>query len=111
IWATYYGGPGWDYGTSCAVDGAGNVYLTGYTPSTSSISAGGHQNSAGGNQDGFLVKFNSSGVRQWATYYGGPADDYIQSCCLSASGDIYVTGFSSSTFNIATGGVFQNTPS
>jgi hypothetical protein len=39
----------------------------------------------GGNSDAFLVKFNSSGIRQWATYYGGSGEDVGQSCVVDAS--------------------------
>ena len=44
--------------------------------STSGIATtGAHQTTYGGDYDAFLVKFNSSGVRQWGTYYGGTGDD------------------------------------
>jgi hypothetical protein len=55
-----------------AVDGSGNVFLVGYTASTSGISTtGSYQETYGGGGDAFVVKFNSNGVRQWGTYYGG----------------------------------------
>ncbi len=55
-------------GYSCATDASGNVYLAGYTNSTTGIATtGAHQTTIGGSDDAFLVKFNSSGVRQWGT--------------------------------------------
>jgi hypothetical protein len=104
VWATYYGGSIEDKGNSCAVDGSGNVYLTGATISTNNIASGGHQNTFGGNSDAFLVKFNSSGVRQWATYYGGSEYDYGNSCATDNSGNVYLAGATKSTNNIASGG-------
>ena len=61
------------YWSSCATDASGNVYLAGDTNSTTGIATtGAHQTTYGGGYyDAFLVKFNSSGVRQWGTYYGG----------------------------------------
>jgi hypothetical protein len=108
-WATYYGGTGFDQSTPCAVDGSGNVYLAGYTSSTTNIASGGHQNTiGGGGDDAFLVKFNSAGTRQWATYYGGTGGDGSYSCAIDASDNVYLAGFTRSTTNIAAGG-HQNT--
>jgi gliding motility-associated-like protein len=107
-WATYYGGSGVDFGRSCAVDGSGNVYLAGQTASTNNIASGGHQNTFGGGWDAFLVKFNSAGVRQWATYYGGTVNDDGRSCGVDGSGNVYLAGGTTSTNNIASGG-HQNT--
>ncbi|MBX3165405.1 MAG: SBBP repeat-containing protein, partial [Bacteroidetes bacterium] len=110
LWATYYGGSNLDIGLSCATDGSGNVYLAGYTNSTAGIASGGHQNSIGGGTDAYLVKFNSSGVRQWATYYGGSGagSDNGYSCATDGSGNIYLAGYTNSTAGIASGG-HQNT--
>ena len=108
-WCTYYGSTGYDYGYSCVTDVSDNVYLAGYTTSTSGIASGGHQNTfAGGLTDAFLVKFNSSGIRQWATYYGGTGSDEFDYCTADVSGNLYLAGYTSSTSGIATGG-HQNT--
>src|SRR5690606_17519606 len=108
LWGTYYGGSAIDYGSSCASDGTGNVYLSGRTQSASNIASGGHQNTYGGSSDAYLVKFNSDGVRQWATYYGGSDTDYGSSCATDGSGNVYLAGRTKSANNIASGG-HQNT--
>ena len=46
------------------VDSSGNIYVTGYT------SGGLDNNTNSGNTDIFLVKYNSSGVKQWTKQYG-----------------------------------------
>ena len=100
-WATYYGGSEWDYGTSCAIDASGNIYMIGSTSSTSGIAtAGAHETTV---NDGFLVKFNSSGVRQWGTYFGGNG----KHCTTDASGNIYIVGGTDLTLGIATAGAHQ----
>ena len=108
VWATYYGGSDWDQGVGCSTDQNGNVYLTGASSSQANIASGGHQNTLSGYRDAFLVKFNSNGVRQWATYYGGVAFDLGHNCAIDQNKQIYWAGFTGSTFNIASGG-HQNT--
>ncbi|MDA7836719.1 SBBP repeat-containing protein [Salibacteraceae bacterium] len=107
-WGTYYGGTGSDEGYSCATDASGNVYLAGHTSSTTGIATvGSHQNIFGGSDDAFLVKFNSSGVRQWGTYYGGSQTELGHSCATDANGNVYLTGYTSSSDGIATAGAHQ----
>jgi len=112
-WATYYGGAGNESGYGCAVDGSGNVYLTGLSTvdvGTVIATAGSHQSSSGGSYDGFLVKFDASGVRQWGTYYGGSGDEYAYGCAVDGSGNIYFTGHTSSNngTSVATAGSHQS---
>jgi hypothetical protein len=110
-WATYYGGSNYDGAVAVAVDGAGNVYMTGGTTSTNNIStAGSHQFNYGGTADGFLVKFNSAGVRQWATYYGGTMNDGGAGVCTDAIGCVYITGTTESSNAISTPGSHQPNP-
>lgn len=113
-WGTYYGGNDDETGTACATDAQGNVYLTGSTyniPGTVIATTGSHQqNFGGGSLDAYLVKFNSAGVRQWGTYYGGNLYDYGYSCTTDAAGNVFISGnsnsFASSTA-IATPGSHQ----
>lgn len=107
-WDTFYGGEGADDGTSCAVDAAGNVYLTGLTSSQTGIASGGFQTAySGGLTDAFLVKFDSSGNRKWSTYYGGPGDDYAHACAIDSKGNTFIAGYTTSLTDIASGG-FQS---
>jgi len=108
LWATYYGSIGEDYGVGICTDASGNIFLAGKTDNTSGIASGGFQNSYGGGfTDAFLVKFNPSGTRLWATYYGGSDEDQGKSIATDAGGNIYLAGISGSTASIASGG-FQN---
>ncbi|MCG3164979.1 MAG: hypothetical protein POELPBGB_00739 [Bacteroidia bacterium] len=107
LWATYYGGSGNEIGTDCATDVFGNVYLTGYTPSTTNIAYNGFQNTLGGEYDAFLVKFDSLGNRLWATYYGGSSIESSAYVTTDMMGNVYLAGHTISTNGIASGG-FQN---
>ena len=108
-WATYYGGSGWDYGNGIAVDGSGNIIITGRTTSTSSIATSGAYQASygGGNYDAFIVKFNTAGARQWSTYYGGSWGDYGYGIAADGSGNIVITGGTESTSGITTSGAHQ----
>ncbi len=108
-WGTYYGGSNYEEGNSVATDGSGFVYLAGGTSSSNAIAtAGSHQSSFGGNYDAFLVKFNSNGVRQWGTYYGGSSGDYGNSVATDVSGYVYLAGKTESSDSIATAGSHQS---
>jgi hypothetical protein len=109
VWGTYYGGSGDDRSFFCHTDTLGNVYLSGATSSTNSISTpGSHQVTyGGGTYDGFLAKFNTNGVRQWATYYGGTGEDAGQSPDVDYNNNVYLTGYTKSTLSISTSGSHQ----
>ncbi|MBL7912153.1 MAG: gliding motility-associated C-terminal domain-containing protein [Bacteroidia bacterium] len=115
VWGTYYGGLSVESSCFPITDSFGNVYLSGETKSsnlTSIATVGAHQTTyaGGGNWgDAFLVKFNSGGVRQWGTYYGGAQNDFANCICVDATGNIYMAGGTSATnpLVIATPGSHQ----
>jgi hypothetical protein len=114
VWGTYYGGAGAEdaYATEC--DANGNVYMAGPSASTGGTAVatvGSHQATIGGNTDAYLVKFNSAGIRQWATYYGGVGDEDAKGICIDGQGNVYLTGktVSSASTEIATVGSHQAT--
>jgi hypothetical protein len=82
-WVAQYTGPGNDdRAKAIAVDGSGNVYVTG--ESAGLISG----------FDYTTVKYNSAGQEQWVARYNGPdnGSDSPAGIAVDASGSVYVTG-------------------
>lgn len=112
VWGTYYGGPGDETIniTQIAGDRGNNVFITGYTNSTTGIASAGAWQTVygGGNNDAFLAEFNIDDSEKWSTYYGGDGDDDA----FAAGYDnlnVYICGQSNSTNGIATPGSFDST--
>lgn len=107
-WSTYFGGDGNEYGRKLGCDTAGNIYLGGYTSSTSGIaSTSAFQSSFGGVNDAFLAKFNTNGGREWSTYFGGAGSEVFNAIAVAEDGTSYIGGSTTSDVGIATGSVFQ----
>ncbi|MDP1726564.1 MAG: SBBP repeat-containing protein [Bacteroidota bacterium] len=108
-WGTYYGGSGVDEGDGITADTSGNVFISGYTQSSSAISSSGaHQSTFGGGNDAFVVKFDASSARQWGTYYGGSGNDGGYGIAVDANGNVCTTGWTNSTSGISTSGAHQS---
>jgi Secretion system C-terminal sorting domain/Beta-propeller repeat len=109
LWGTYYGGAGNDIGSGVTCDISDYPCISGYTQSTSGLStAGAHQvNFGGGNYDGFVARFNTTGARQWGTFFGGSLDDLLWNIYADDCGNMYTVGQTQSTSGIATSDTHQ----
>jgi hypothetical protein len=76
-----------DQGFGVTVDSSDNIYVTGFTYGDLD------GNTSAGNYDIFLVKYNSSGVKQWTQQMGTFSDDYGKGVAADSSDNIYVTGY------------------
>jgi hypothetical protein len=109
LWGTFFGGGGDDAFNACSVDANGNIYASGSSTSSSGISTvGASQPAISGATDGIIAKFNASGTRIWATYYGGFNSEYVSGCALSTNSDLFICGRTNSSSGIATTGSFQS---
>jgi len=98
IWSTLYGGAtGGTYGMDVSIDSGDNIVLLGQSTSTDlPVSAGATQSTLKGGTDVFVAKFDNTGVRQWATYYGGTKSETGYGLDTDPSNNIYFTGFTQS---------------
>lgn len=110
LWGTYYGDDGDEFCTGIATDASGNVYLVGYTDSpTGMATAGAFQTALSSAEDAFIVKFNTNGMRQWASYYGGAQPDFGHAVACDPAGNVYLAGVTEGSTTLATAGAHDNT--
>jgi hypothetical protein len=90
-WVATYNGTGNnnDGADAVAVDANGNVYVTGRARSVSNL------------EDIVTIKYNASGIQQWAVTYNGSGNglDEGKDVTVDASGNVYVTGYFSLSNN------------
>ncbi|MBF8278007.1 MAG: hypothetical protein HW390_3080 [Candidatus Brocadiaceae bacterium] len=97
--STYLGGYSNDCGKAIAVDGGGNVYVTGDTVSPNfPTTAGAYATLYNrGSKDVFISKFdNGLASLSASTFLGGHANDYGKAIAIDAGGYVYVAGSTSS---------------
>ena len=108
-WATYFGGNGEEGSNGISINDSGNLFITGYTNSSTGLAtSGAYQTSyGGGSWDVFLTKFSSDGIIFWSTYFGGNNQDMANGLSLDSTGNVYITGSTSSVNGIASSDAFQ----
>lgn len=96
LWAVRAGGAGSDIGNGVAVDGSGNVVITGEFAGTSTFGST-SLTSMNGSVDVFTAKLNSSGTFQWAKKGSAWQTDRGLDVDCDGAGNVYVTGQFSDT--------------
>jgi Beta-propeller repeat len=98
LYSTYLGGNGNDFAQAIAVDGQGNVYVTGYTGSTDFPTQNPFQATLRSNADVFVTKLSASGNGLiYSTYLGGNGAGFERGIAVDGQGNAYVTGNTLST--------------
>ncbi|MCP4130001.1 MAG: hypothetical protein GY754_03185 [bacterium] len=95
VWAgtQQLGGERDEYVRGMAADNFGNIYVVGYTY----YDLDGNTNA--GKNDFFLIKYNSSGEKQWTRLIGTVESDTAHGVATDNSGNIYVTGYTFGDFD------------
>ena len=98
-WAAQQGGAGSDIVNGIAIDSSGNVFVSGnfgsnpltlYNANGTSFAT--TLANSGGN-DGFVAKYNSAGVVQWAARQAGTLADHALNTAVDSSGNVFVSGY------------------
>ena len=86
-WTSQHGTSSFDIGKDVSVDSSGNIYVTGHTV------GGLDGNLQNGNGDLFLMKFNSSGTKQWTSQLGTSSIHAVSGMSIDSSGNVFISGY------------------
>lgn len=100
MWTNAYVGPGngGDFVTAAAVDGSGNVFVTGFSENQTSFTSRSYA----------TVAYSSAGVALWTNLYNGSSNDFssAKAIAVDSSGNVVVTG---NSFNGVVGSNYFDT--
>ena len=99
IWAKGFSGNSENYGQSIALDDIGNVYTTGQFNGTVDFDPNADSTvlTSIGSADIYVSKLDDSGNLIWAERMGGTQDDAGYAITIDTSGNIYTTGYYTSS--------------
>ena len=90
----YIGGSKYDVAKGLAMDGSGNIYVSGYTISDDlEVTENAYQNENHGGYDAFIAKLDHDLNVLYLSYLGGSWDDYCQGLTIDSIGNIYIAGY------------------
>lgn len=98
LWSKTFGAVGSQVGNAVAVDTTGNVVVTGN--STGSIDFGGGALPAGGANDVFLAKYDTTGAHLWSKLAGDSTEQLGLGLACDKQNNVIVTGRNAGTLNL-----------
>jgi len=101
-WTKQLGNTSDDFGKDVTTDSSGNIYVIG--DNYESLSGGLDGNNNSGSYDIVLIKYNSSGTKQWTKQLGTSGNDYGQGVTTDSSDNIYMTGYTRSVNGVGLDG-------
>jgi hypothetical protein len=100
-WSKRFGAPGSQVGTAIAVDGAGNVVVTGNA--ASSVDFGGGQLVGAGMNDVFVAKYDTMGNHVWSKLAGDAQEQLGLGVAVDGGGNVVLVGRAAGSFNLGGG--------
>ncbi len=94
-WIARYNDGNQDWASAMATDSAGNVYMAGSSnPDVITVLPDGSTQLSNGIPEGILVKYDSTGMRQWVVRYTEQPDAWVDFLAIAADsdGNVYVAG-------------------
>ncbi|TND08520.1 MAG: hypothetical protein FD123_2316 [Bacteroidetes bacterium] len=97
VWATYFGGTGFDAAYHAVIVGNA-VYVAGSTNSNDlPVDTNAYQPLYAGGYEAWLLKLDTNGQKIWSTYFGGSGSDAAYDIDADAAGNIYLGGSTTSS--------------
>jgi len=105
LWALTWGGTDYDDALAVAVDGSGNIYVTGSFEGAVDFDPGpGVDNhTSNGDSDIYITKLDSSGSFEWARTWGDTEQEKGCGIAVDGSGNLYVAGIFQGTVDFDPG--------
>lgn len=88
---------------AAVVDSEGNLYLAGGAGVDFPATPGAYDTDSNGGGDVGVAKVDADGNLIWATYLGGPREDYAYVCAVNDIGELYVSGRAGEGFPTTSG--------
>ncbi|MDX2173949.1 MAG: SBBP repeat-containing protein [Bacteroidota bacterium] len=111
LWAKSIGGSSsTEEGRGVKIDASNNVYLTGFFSGTADFDpgAGTYTLASNGSSDNYVAKLNSTGNFVWAKQIGGSSAEKSFWLSLDGAGNVYTTGYFSTTVDFDPGAGVAN---
>ena len=94
-WTQQLGSSTEDYANDLVIDSSSNIYVVGNN--NNGVDFDGNTSQGGG--DIILIKYNTSGTKQWSRLYGSTRSDEGRGIAIDNSGNLFLTGYTTGSID------------